>query len=107
METKDSFNCGDVNAELTDAGSGAHPAWDGGADAFMPVPVTISFARQHRAQTASNLHAVVSYGGSMADPGPAAEASTYPFLEGWRSDEQEGNMPSSVRLDLISGASRV
>jgi hypothetical protein len=36
----------------------------------------------------------------MAGPGPAAESSTYPFLEGWRSDEQEGNMPSSVRLDL-------
>jgi hypothetical protein len=35
----------------------------------------------------------------MADPGPAAEASTYPFLEGWRH-EQEGIMPSSVRLDL-------
>jgi hypothetical protein len=35
----------DANAELTDAGSGAHPAWDGGADALMPVPVTISFAR--------------------------------------------------------------
>jgi hypothetical protein len=35
----------------------------------------------------------------MADPGPRRRGVNVPFLEGWRH-EQEGNMPSSVRLDL-------